>query len=85
MTEPTTTVSLINQIRASRKIYEAALERIEELSNAELRRALAGPRASDGTVARVLSIASDGTVDRVLSIASADTVARVAGLKSLIV
>jgi hypothetical protein len=79
----TTTITVLEQLRASRAIYAAALDRIEELSDSELRRALSGGSiASAGTVARVLSIASDGTVDRVLSIASDGTVDRVLSIAS---
>ncbi len=78
VTAATTTIPLLEQIKASRAIYERALGDIESLSDADLRAMF----ASADTVARVLSIASADTVDRVLSIASDGTVARVLSIAS---
>ena len=75
------TISLIDQLRASRAISDRAVENIEELSDNDLRVLLAN-RASDGTVERVLGLASAGTVARVLGLASDGTVARGIGLAS---
>ena len=77
----TQTISLLEQIKASRQLHDAALSNIESLTDAELRLAF-GNSASASTVARVLSIASASTVDRVLSIAGASTVARVLSIAS---
>ena len=81
MTTEIKTVSLLDQLRASRAIYEKALENLENLSDSALSRILdLTGRAS--TVDRVLGIASASTVARVLGIASDDTVARVLGIAS---
>jgi hypothetical protein len=77
-----TTISLIEQIKASREIYRKALDNIESLTDSELRAVLDGSASSDTTVDRVLSFASDTTVDRVLSFASAATLARVLSFAS---
>ena len=64
MTTEIKTVSLLDQLRASRAIYEKALENLENLSDSALSRILdLTGRAS--TVDRVLGIASDDTVDRI--------------------
>jgi hypothetical protein len=89
----TQTISLLEQIKASRALRDAALSNIEGMTDAELRLALSDSDgasnvdrvlsiASDNTVDRVLSIASDNTVDRVLSIASDNTVDRVLSIAS---
>ena len=57
------TIKLIDQIKASRAIYDRALDRHDDLSDTDLARVLA--LASEGTVARVLAVASPGTVDRI--------------------
>ena len=69
------TIKLIDQLRASEKIYTRELEHYDELSDAELPRVLG--RASASTMARVLGRASDSTLDRVLGRASASTLDRV--------
>jgi hypothetical protein len=82
MTTEIKTVSLLDQLRASRAIYEKALENLENLSDSALSRILdLTGRAS--TVDRVLGIASASTVARVLGIASDDTVARITFVKAL--
>ena len=64
MTTEIKTMSLLDQLRASRAIYEKALENLENLSDSALSRILdLTGRAS--TVDRVLGIASDDTVDRI--------------------
>ena len=94
MTTEIKTVSLLDQLRASRAIYEKALENLENLSDSALSRILdlTGRAstvdrvlgiASASTVARVLGIASASTVDRVLGIASDDTVDRITFVKAL--
>ena len=75
------TISLVDQLRASRKMYEAALDGIDQMSDAELRVVLDRmPRvldiASDSTLARVLGAASRSTLARVLDTASGSTLAR---------
>jgi hypothetical protein len=75
------TIKLIDQIKASRMLYDKILEDIESIdSDVELSRVLGVASAS--TVARVLGVASDSTVTRVLGVASASTVARVLGIAS---
>ena len=74
------TIKLIDQIKASRAIYDRALDRHDDLSDTDLARVLA--LASPGTVARVLAVASPGTVDRVLALASPGTVDRALALAS---
>ena len=82
MTTEIKTVSLLDQLRASRAIYEKALENLENLSDSALSRILdLTGRAS--TVDRVLGIASASTVARVLGIASDDTVDRITFVKAL--
>ena len=56
------TIKLLDQLRASREIYERELKRYHQLSDAELARALAV--ASDSTLARVVALASDSTIER---------------------
>ena len=74
------TIKLLDQLRASRDIYERELKRYDQLSDAELTRALA--LASDSTIERVLAIASDSTIARVLRLATDSTIARVLALAS---
>ena len=69
------TIKLLDQLRASRDIYERELERYDQLSDAELARALA--LASGSTLTRALAVASDSTLTRALALASDSTIARV--------
>ncbi len=68
-------INIIDQIKASRKIYAKKIAEIESMSDTELSVFLAS--ASSDVVARALGIASSDVVDRVLGIASSDVVARV--------
>ena len=74
------TIKLRDQLRASREIYERELKRYDQLSDAELARAL--DVASDSTLTRVLAAASSSTITRVLALASSSTIARVLALAS---
>jgi hypothetical protein len=76
------TIKLIDQLRASRMIYDKALQRVEALSDTELRQALVGPFASDSTLDRIAAVASKSTLDRIAAVASDSTLARIAAAAS---
>ena len=74
------TIKLLDQLRASREIYERELKRYDQLSDAELARVLAV--ASGSTLTRALAVASDSTLTRVLDAVSGSTLARALAVAS---